>query len=176
MSVIDKTLKLMSVAAFCIFSVSIANAAQSGGIVYTQLTSTQNQPAVNPSNLISLETVDGIENIGSAATKVTINVSGFYFIIVEGQAGAVTDGAPSTGFVDLWMVRNNTPIPNSTSRQSLSRNETSTMITQMIIQLNAGDSISVGFSASNPAYGFVSIPATTVEPTVTSMTLTAYKL
>lgn len=156
----------------CLFSIST----YAENIVYTQLTSTQNQPATNPSNLVSLETVDGIENIGSAATKVTINVSGFYFVMFTGQAGALTVQPAGDGYVDVWLMQNNTPLPNTNSRQTVRSGDTGTVIEQAILQLNKGDAVSIGFTASSPALGLVSIPATKVEPAVTSATLTIYKL
>lgn len=144
-------------------------------IEYTQLTSLQNQPATNATNLASLETVDGIQNIGSALNKVTVKNSGFYFVIASGQAGAVKN-ASANGSVDLWLVRNNTPIPNSGSRISLFPQSTAMVMCQNIVQLNAGDSISVGFSASEAAYGLVAAPASSGKPAVTSLTFTIYRL
>ncbi|MDP3705355.1 MAG: hypothetical protein Q8R24_05540 [Legionellaceae bacterium] len=163
---------MMSSLFLCLFSMTT----YAGNIVYTQLTSTQSQPATNPSNLVSLETVDGIDNIGSAATKITINVSGFYFVMLSAQAGSVTPLPAGDGYVDVWLVLNNTPLPNTNSRKSMRNGETGMAVTQSIIQLNKGDSISVGFSASNPALGLITIPATKLEPAVTSAALTIYKL
>ncbi len=146
-----------------------------GPIEYTQLTSLQNQPAVSATNLASLETVDGIQNIGNALNKVTVKNSGFYFIIAAGQAGAVKSTS-ATGTVDLWLVKNGVALPNTGSRSSVSGQDTSTVVCQNIVHLNAGDSISVGFAGSDPAFGLMTIPPADGRPAITSMTFTIYRL
>lgn len=144
-------------------------------IEYTQLTSLQNQPAVNATNLASLETVDGIQNIGNALNKVTVKNSGFYFVIAAGQVGAVKNTS-TNGAVDIWLIKNGTAIPNTGSRSSVFGQATSTVVCQNIVQLNAGDSISVGFSASDPALGLITIPAADGRPAITSIMFTIYRL
>lgn len=144
-------------------------------IEYTQLTSLQSQPASNAVNLASLETVDGIQNIGSALNKITVKDSGYYFVIAAGQVGAVTSTSAG-GTVDLWFVKNGTALPNTGSRASVSSQLTSVIVCQTIVPLNAGDSISVGFGASNPAFGLVAIPSANGRPAITSMTFTIYRL
>jgi len=165
-----------SIVSAIILSLISLGASAAGGIAYTQLTSLQSQPATNPANLVYLENIDGIQNIGTAPTKVIINVTGFYFITAVGQAGPVKGGTTGDGYVDMWLVKNNVSLANTNTRQSVSATISGTIVTQSILQLNAGDSISIGFAASNPAYGLIAIPATRNEPAVTSATLTLYKL
>ncbi len=144
-------------------------------IEYTQLTSLQNQPATNTVNLASLETVDGIQNIGSALNKITVKDSGYYFVIAAGQVGAIKETS-SVGAVDLWFVKNGTALPNTGSRASVSSQLTSVIVCQTILPLNAGDSISVGFGASDPSFGLVTIPSANGKPAITSITFTIYRL
>ncbi|MDP3561589.1 MAG: hypothetical protein Q8R83_05375 [Legionellaceae bacterium] len=168
--------KLVNFIFLPIVCILLATNANSAAIEYTQLTSTQNQPAINASNLVAFETVDGIQNIGSALNKVVIKDSGFYFIMAVGQAGLIKSDASGTGYVDLWLIKNGTPLPNTGTRQGVNAEMTGSIVTQAIIQLNAGDSLSIGFSASNPSFGLLSIPATASVPTVTSFSLTIYKI
>jgi hypothetical protein len=146
-------------------------------VVYTQLTSLKNQPALGPINLASLEIVSGIENIGNAPTSIKVEQGGYYFVIAAGQAGAIRDNpAGGNQHVDIWFIKNGASIPNSTSRITVSPDVTGTVITQNIIFLSENDTLSVGFTATDPSYGLVGTLAKDKEPAVTSLTLTAYKI
>ncbi|HVT62436.1 MAG TPA: hypothetical protein VHD33_02975, partial [Legionellaceae bacterium] len=74
-----------------------------GNVVYTQLYSLQNQAAVAEVNLATLDIIDGIQNIGTAPTNITVQKPGFYFILAVGQAGAVRPATiDGNQYVDIW--------------------------------------------------------------------------
>ncbi len=146
-------------------------------IVFTQLSSARNQPATALINLASLETVDGIENIGNTPTSITINKPGFYLLLAVGQAGstslAMIDGGQ---YVDIWLIRNDVPVPNSTSRITVGQFSTGTVITQNIMALNQNDKLSVGFTASSPTFGLIATPRRGRIPAIPSLIFSLYKV
>ena len=145
-------------------------------VVFTQLSSLQNQPALSPINLASLEKVDGIQNIGNNLTNITIKKPGYYVVIAVGQAGAIKQGVSGEQYLDIWLLKNGVPLANSTARITVSQVLTGTVITQDIVGLNQNDTVSVGFSATDPAFGLVSRPAKGQEPAIASIVFSIYKI
>ena len=169
-----KFFQLVTSAIFCcLFNVCVY---ADNPVVFTQLTSLQNQPALSPINLASLEKVDGIENIGNALTHITINKAGYYFIIAVGQAGVVKQGASGNQYLDIWLIKNGVPIANSTNRITVSEFLTGTVVTQNIVGLHANDTVSVGFTASDPSFGLIATPAKGQEPAIASLVFSIYRL
>lgn len=146
--------------------------------VFSQLSSSKSQVAVAPVNLVSLETVDGIDSIGSAPTNITVNKAGFYFLLAAGQAGAVNSMAMADGnqYVDIWFIKNGVPVPHSRSRITVGQFITGTVVIQNLIGLNQNDKLSVGFSASAPGFGLVATPSKGNEPAIASVVFTIYKI
>ncbi len=146
-------------------------------VVFTQLSSLKNQPAIDVVNLVSLETVDGIENIGATPTNITIQKPGFYFLLAAGQAGPVSAATiDGNQYVDIWLIRNGVPVPNSTARITVGQFITGTVITQNLIPLNENDKLSIGFAASAPSYGLVATPKRGNVPAIPSLIFTLYKI
>ncbi len=146
-------------------------------VIFTQLSSSHNQPATASINLASLETVDGVENIGSTPTNITISKPGFYFLLAVGQAGALNSAMiDGSQYVDIWLIRNGVPVPNSTARITVGQFTTGTVITQNIMALNQNDKLSVGFAASAPTFGLISTPSRGKIPAIPSIIFTLYKV
>jgi len=80
------------------------------------------------------------------------------------------------GYVDLWLIKNGKAVDNSNTRQTISKASTGVLVSQSIMKLKAKDTISVGFSASNPAMGLVAIPAANAEPAIPSIIFSIYKI
>lgn len=146
--------------------------------IFSQLSSSKNQVAVAHVNLAFLETVDGIDNIGSAPTNITVNKTGFYFLLAAGQAGAVNSMAMADGnqYVDIWFIKNGVPVPNSTARITVGQFITGTVVIQNLMHLKENDKLSVGFSASAPGFGLVATPSKGNEPAIPSIIFTIYKI
>lgn len=146
-------------------------------VVFTQLSSSHSQPATASINLASLETVDGIENIGSTPTNITVSKPGFYFLLAVGQAGAINSAMiDGSQYVDIWLIRNGVPVPNSTARITVGQFTTGTVITQNIMPLNQNDRLSVGFAASAPTFGLIATPSRGKVPAIPSIIFTLYKV
>ena len=146
-------------------------------VIFTQLSSSHNQPATADTNLAVLETVDGIENIGASPTNITVNKPGLYFLLAVGQAGSTNSAMIDGGqYVDIWLIRNGMPVPNSTSRITVGQFSTGTVITQNILALNQNDTLSVGFAASAPSFGLIATPRKGSIPAIPSIIFTIYKV
>ncbi|PJD91315.1 MAG: hypothetical protein CK423_09500 [Legionella sp.] len=173
-----KTVKyIRRIITICLLSGFHFNLYAAEPIVFTQLSSAHNQPATATVNLASLETVDGIENIGSTPTNITVNKAGFYFLLAVGQAGAINSAMiDGSQYVDIWLIRNGVPVPNSTARITVGQFTTGTVLTQNIMALNQNDKLSVGFAASAPTFGLIATPKKEGIPAIPSIIFTLYKV
>lgn len=148
--------------------------------VYAQLSSSQDQ-IVNSTRprLVTVETIDRVGNIELASTKdkVVVKTSGTYFIMAVAQVGGDKNvKGNASGYVDLWLMRNNASLPNSNARHELTNVQaTATLVSQSIVQLNAGDTIGIGFSAI-PSFGLIALPAANGEPAIPSMIFSIFMI
>lgn len=151
-----------------------AYAANTGA--YIQLSSTVSQAASAKENIAVFDTIEGGNGIERLRDKITFNVAGTYFVMVQGQAAAVKSGSQATGSVDVWLRQNDKPLGNSTSRGTVAPGSTGTLVTEDILQVKPGDTVSVGFGASVPELGFAAIPVTATVPGIPSIVITVYKI
>ena len=143
---------------------------------YIQLSSSVTQAARGATNVATFDTVAGKQGIEQIRDKVTFHEDGIYFVMASGQIGGMEHDSTATGNVDLWMFQNGKPLPNTTSRQSVSRGATSALIIQNVVSVKAGDTVGIGFSANNPLLGLLFLPATQNVPAISSIVLTVYKI
>ncbi len=144
---------------------------------FAQLSSISTQiPPTNQSASLFAETVDMIQNfdLNAKKDKLTAKVEGVYFIIASGQCASLNKA--STGYLDIWFVKNSKPIPNSNCRLSVDRPiSTTVLITQFLVSLSPGDTIGTDFSASAPNLGFMFTQPDN-EPANTSFFFSIFKV
>ena len=143
---------------------------------YIQLSSSVTQAASGETNVATFNTVAGNAGIDEVRDKVTFHEDGVYFIMAQGQVGVVKPGSTASGDVDLWFIKNGTSIANSTSRQSVVSGASSALVIQDVLSVKAGDTIGVGYSASNPLLGLFFLPAKKNVPAIQSIVFTVYKV
>lgn len=142
--------------------------------IYSQCSSMTTQtPKHNKAQSVLLELNDGFKTgvDCSAISPVTIRKSGLYFVIAAGQVGSAKKETQG-GYLDLWLIRNGKPVANSNTRQSIrTGDDTAVLVSQAAMELNAGDTLSLGFRVSNPnqGIGLIATPSTAEEPGVPSM-------
>lgn len=109
-------------------------------------------------HIAQIEHVDSIYNIAhSSEAMFSVQKAGTYFVIATGQAGVNIVAPP--GYLDLWLVRNETPVHNSAARVYLANTASTSVVTsQAILTLNRGDVISVGYESSNSSIGLMALP------------------
>jgi hypothetical protein len=146
-------------------------------VAYAQLSSLITQtPSSGAGSLVKMEQVDAIKNFDLSPDKTVLTVKqpGVYLAIASGQVAATNPGA--TGYVDCWFAKNGQPLANSNVRLSVEPSTfTGLLITQFIIELKAGDSLSVIFTASGPSLGFAFIKPDN-EPGIPSFIFSMTKL
>lgn len=73
--------------------------------------------------------------------------------------------------MSLWFVLNGQPVSGSATAQVItSAEETTMLISQMTLSLQQGDTIAVGYAASEESLAFLSFLATSYRPYVPSVT------
>jgi hypothetical protein len=115
-----------------------------------------------------MENVDANSGFDVTPKGVTIKESGVYFVMVEGQGGMVKQNQSQGGggYVKLWIQKNGELVSNTVSEKYVTETAAGTFVTQSVMPLKKGDSISVAFSSNKPGAGLVMIED---EPKATSM-------
>lgn len=144
---------------------------------YAQLSSLNNQIPSSPGrHAVILDHAELIKNfeMGPKKDLLIAKEEGVYFVIASGQIGTTRENA--IGNLDLWFSKNGKAIPNSNCRQSLETpGSTSILISQFIVNLLPGDTISALFATSRPYLGFVCIKPEN-EPVIPSVLFSIFKL
>jgi hypothetical protein len=149
--------------------------------VYSQCSSMTTQtPRHTRAQSVVLEINDGSKTgvDCSAISPVTIRRTGLYFVIAAGQVGASRKDTQG-GYLDLWLIRNGKPVANSNTRQYIrTADDTAVLVSQAAMELNAGDTLSLGFRVSdaNQGVGLVATPSTPEEPGIPSMIFSVMSL
>ena len=160
-----------------IFSIRAYLKSQDVRGLYSQCSSMTTQTPKHIKSLsVLLESNDGYKTgvDCSAISPVTIRKTGLYFVIAAGQVGSNKKDTQG-GYLDLWLIRNGKPVANSNTRQSVrAAEDTAVLVSQAAMELNAGDTLSLGFrvSQANQGIGLIATPATSEEPGIPSMIFT----
>lgn len=144
---------------------------------YAQVSSLKTQiPFSSTPTAITIDSVDALKNfaVGPNKDQLIAKEEGVYFLIASGQCGSVNKS--DTGYMDLWFVKNGAAIPNSNCRLTVDRSTSiGILVTQFLIKLSKGDTISTNFSASGPSLGFIFTQPDN-EPANTSFLLSIFKV
>jgi hypothetical protein len=148
---------------FCFLSSSAFANDDDESNAYAQLSSSLTQ-VPNHLDIVQFENVDAASGLIPHHNNVVIENKGTYLLTAVGQIGI--KGIAPTGDVSLWLIRNGHPIPNTQKIQSVTQNQKLSVVLglQTIVNLNVGDSISIGFSASQALLGLIATPASTGIP------------
>lgn len=152
-------------------------------IAYIQTASQSNQfsPTRTP-QILSLGKADIAQGIRLANhTAAVVSEPGIYYAMISVQVGADKNATESgyidlSGYLDLWLTHNSKPIPNTNTRQYINNGSTSVLLTQSILQLKANDTVGATFFTTNPSFGLIAIPAGKLEPAVSSVLFSMFKL
>ncbi len=151
--------------------------ALSAAPTYAQLSSLVTQ--VPPSGgfaTVRLDKIDAMKNmeLSENKEKLIIKEDGVYFFLAAGQMGSTSKAA--TGYIDFWFVRNGKQEANSGVRMTIDpSNTTGVLVSQTVLEMKAGDELSIGYSSSGPSMGFIFINPDN-EPAIPSMIFTALKI
>lgn len=159
------------------FSIVMMSTGMLNASTYAQISSLNTQALGDAKTAIvkmeNMEVSNGID-LASSKDKVMIKEDGVYFIMAAPQVGSTNSSA--TGYVDVWLMRNGNQMPNSNVRKGIAQgSDTTVVVSQTIAKLNAGDSIGIGYSASNPALGLIFTKPEN-EPAIPSLIFSIFKI
>lgn len=173
-------MKIFLSSILCLLTLSSLNAVPTGKekgdkSVYAQLSSQQNQITEDPS-LVIFENVDSISGLKlETKNKLVVKEDGLYFVSLAGTIGDKKFSRP--GNVNLYLIKNNNIIQNTAVSKLVNEWHTKDQISaHAILSLKVGDIISIGFSASGPGIGLVSIAESPNNPAIPSVILSMFKI
>jgi hypothetical protein len=122
------------------------------------------------------DAISGIEHSSDNPSDVRIAESGTYVVISAPQAGRLSGKKP--GHIDFWLRKNNTDIPNSNVRASITTSEDKDVIVnQTMMTFNAGDVLNVMMAVSHVGDGLgVEAIRTEGRPLIPSIIFSMHKI
>ncbi len=147
---------------------------------YAQISSTEDQrPTVTTPVAVTLnqnDSISGIEHTAENPGTIRITDSGIYVLISAPQVGR-TSGEKAR-FVDFWLRKNGTDIPNSNVRVVLQGNsQKDVIVNQTMMPFNRDDLINVMMSVEVPDEGLgIEAIHPTGEPLIPSIIFSMHKI
>ncbi len=147
---------------------------------YAQISSTEDQrPTVTTPVAVTLnqnDSISGIQHSVENPGTIKITESGIYVMISAPQVGR-TSGTKAR-FVDFWLRKNGTDIPNSNVRKVIGEDEgKDVIVNQTMMPFNAGDLINVMMSVEVPDEGLgIEAIHPTGEPLIPSIIFSMHKI
>ncbi len=122
------------------------------------------------------DAISGIEHSSDHPADIRIAESGTYVVISAPQAGRLSGDKP--GHIDFWLRKNNSDIPNSNVRASISTSEDKDVIVnQTMMSFNAGDVLNVMMAVSHVGDGLgVEAIRTDGRPLIPSIIFSMHKI
>ncbi len=174
-----KTINYLKVCFFCLSLLLLSNRAFASQTPHAQLSSSMTQLAsLNQlPRLVILENVDSFFSLVPFDNGVIVNDPGTYFISVHGQAG-IGRNSSQPGTVYLTLLQNDAAITHASSAsRQINRNDSiDDVCSQFVLHLQAGDTITVQFSATNSAFGLLAANASFQTPDVPSVVFTMFRI
>lgn len=114
--------------------------------------------------------------------KIIVEETGVYFMMASGQGGIPEStknpkGGPKGGDVSIWFELNGKPVAASANSQFIFVvAKTKGLATQMILSLKKGDTLAVGYTASEESLGLIAFPQASYRPLTPSISLSMFKI
>ena len=149
-------------------------------VEYAQIISTidQRPETTNPVPVFmdQNDSISGIEHDNSHPADIRIAESGTYVVIAAPQVGRLSGEGP--GYVDFWLRKNNTDIPNSNVRANIKTSEDKDVIVnQTMMPFTAGDVLNVMMAVSKVGDGLgVEAIKTDGRPLIPSIIFSMHKI
>jgi hypothetical protein len=167
----------------CLFMLC-STAALCADFPFAQISSNKDQitdaKTQNTSLVITLENVDALSQMAWDPTKdtLTIQEAGVYLITAVAQAGAREyANLIKGGDIVLWLELNQKPVKNSGYWSFISPTSRSkTLVSEVVMPLNAGDSLQLKYYANAPSLGILAFPIGEDWPASPGIELTVYKV
>jgi len=149
-------------------------------VEFAQIISTLDQrpDTTNPVSLTmdQNDAISGIEHSSDHPADIRITESGTYVVIAAPQIGRLSGDTP--GYIDFWLRKNGSDIPNSNVRATITTNEDKDVIVnQTMMSFNAGDVLNVMMAISQAGEGLgVEAIKTKGRPLIPSIIFSMHKI
>jgi hypothetical protein len=149
-------------------------------VEFAQIISTLDQrpDTTNPVSLTmdQNDAISGIEHSSDHPADIRITESGTYVVIAAPQIGRLSGDTP--GYIDFWLRKNGSDIPNSNVRATITTNEDKDVIVnQTMMSFNAGDVLNVMMAISQAGEGLgVEAIKTEGRPLIPSIIFSMHKI
>ncbi len=122
------------------------------------------------------DAISGIEHSSDHPADIRIAESGTYVIISAPQIGRLSGDAP--GYIDFWLRKNSTDIPNSNVRATIATSgDKDVIVNQIMMSFNAGDVLNVMMAVSKVGDGLgVEAIKTEGRPLIPSIIFSMHKI
>ena len=146
---------------------------------YGSFTANSNQTLGAPNTACStiLDTTEisagGVSIVRGVGTKVAVSTSGVYRFLASPQFDTSSGGQNT---VDFWFQKNGTAVPRSASRMTIQNNGEVFTSVEVILPMNAQDTIETCFTSSDTNMTLSYSAPTGVIPAVPSMIFNAQKI
>jgi len=122
------------------------------------------------------DAISGIEHSVDHPADIKIAESGTYVVIAAPQIGRLSGDTP--GYVDFWLRKNGTDIPNSNVRATITTSEDKdVIINQTMMSFNTGDVLNVMMAVSKAGDGLgVEAIKTEGRPLIPSIIFSMHKI
>jgi len=147
---------------------------------YAQISSTEDQrPTVTTPVAVTLnqnDSISGIQHTVENPGTIKITEPGIYVMISAPQVGRIS--GTKARFVDFWLRKNGTDIPNSNVRTVIGDgNSKDVIVNQTMMPFNTGDLINVMMSVEVPDEGLgIEAIHPTGEPLIPSIIFSMHKI
>ncbi len=149
-------------------------------VEFAQIISTLDQrpDTTNPVSLTmdQNDAISGIEHSSDHPADIRIAESGTYVVIAAPQIGRLSGDIP--GYIDFWLRKNGSDIPNSNVRATITTNEDKDVIVnQTMMSFNAGDVLNVMMAISQAGEGLgIEAIKTEGRPLIPSIIFSMHKI
>jgi len=148
-----------------------------GDVAYGSFSSTQTQPINNLiATPITYDTNDitpvGMFN-GPSLDSITILKAGVYKVVASAQCDNAAVGVLQ---LDMWLKLGLFPLPNSATRVAINANQEVVMTVEWIVEVAAGQIISINCLSSAPGPQLLAVPAGVIVPAIPSIITTVVRI
>ena len=122
------------------------------------------------------DAISGIEHTIEHPADIKIAESGTYVVIAAPQIGRLSGDGP--GYVDFWLRKNDSDIPNSNVRATIrTDDDKDVVVNQTMMNFNAGDTLNVMMAVSKAGEGLgVEAIKTEGRPLIPSIIFSMHKI
>lgn len=146
-------------------------------VAYGSFSSTQTQPV---SDLVATPILYDTEDIapvgmfnGPSLDSITVLKAGVYKVLASAQCDNAAVGVLQ---LDMWLKLGVNNLPNSATRIAINQNQEVVLTVEWIVEVAAGEIISINCLSSAPGPQLLAVPAGVIAPAIPSIITTVVRI